>query len=188
MAERGILVVDVGGSHIKVLATGHRKRLKIDSGSKMTAKAIVRAVQDATSGWRYSAVSIGYPGPVLHGKVVAEPRHLGDRWVGFDFTKAFGCLVRVINDAAMQALGSYQGGRMLFLGLGTGLGSALIVNGVIEPMELAHLPYKKGPETRPACARALVLRVAARSCSPCPLRWSWLLADYCASRCWIDSR
>lgn len=142
--HRSILVVDVGGSHIKALATGHRRRVKITSGAKTTPKKMVRAVQDATCGWRYSVVSIGYPGVVLHGKPVAEPHHLGDGWVGFDFPKAFACPVRLINDAAMQALGSYEGGRMLFLGLGTGLGSALIVNGVIEPMELAHLPYKKG--------------------------------------------
>ena len=144
MAQCEILVVDVGGSHIKMLATGHRQRVKIESGSKMTAMEMVRAVQDATRGWHHSVVSIGYPGLVLHGKPVAEPRHLGNGWVGFDFTKAFGCPVRIINDAAMQALGSYNGGRMLFLGLGTGLGSALIVNGVIVPMELAHLPYRKG--------------------------------------------
>jgi polyphosphate glucokinase len=110
----------------------------------MTAKEMVRAVRKATGDWRYSAVSIGYPGPVLHGKPVSEPRNLGEDWLGFDFTKAFGCPVRLINDAAMQALGSYKGGRMLFLGLGTGLGSALTVEGVLEPMELAHLPYKHG--------------------------------------------
>jgi predicted NBD/HSP70 family sugar kinase len=144
MAQRDILVIDVGGSHIKMLATGHRQRLKIESGPKMTAEAMVHAVQQATRGWDYSMVSIGYPGPVLHGKPVAEPHHLGEGWVGFTFTKAFGCPVRIINDAAMQALGCYKGGRLLFLGLGTGLGSALIVRGVIEPMELAHLPYKKG--------------------------------------------
>jgi predicted NBD/HSP70 family sugar kinase len=144
MAEREILVVDVGGSHVKMLATSHRQRVKVESGSKMTAKRMVRVVQNATRGWNYSVVSIGYPGLVLKGKPVAEPRHLGDGWVGFDFAQAFGCPVRVINDAAMQALGSYEGGRMLFLGLGTGLGSALIVNSVIVPMELAHLPYKKG--------------------------------------------
>ena len=144
MVQRHILVADVGGSHIKLLATGHRTRLKIKSGSKMTAKEMVRAVRTATAAWHYSVVSIGYPGPVLHGKPVAEPRHLGEGWVGFDFSEAFGCPVRIINDAAMQALGCYKGGRMLFLGLGTGLGSALIVRGVIEPMELAHLPYKKG--------------------------------------------
>ena len=139
-----ILVIDVGGTHIKALATGRKKPLEIRSGPKMTAKKMVRAVRQATSGWHYSVVSIGYPGPVLHGKPVSEPRNLGGGWVGFDFKKAFRCRVRVINDAAMQALGSYEGGRMLFLGLGTGLGSALIVDGVLEPMELAHLPYKNG--------------------------------------------
>ena len=139
-----ILVIDVGGTHIKVLATGRKKPLKIRSGPKMSAREMVRAVRQATADWQYPVVSIGYPGPVLHGKPVTEPRNLGDGWVGFDFKKAFGCPVRVINDAAMQALGSYKGGRMLFLGLGTGLGSALIVDGVLEPMELAHLPYKKG--------------------------------------------
>ena len=144
MARLDILVIDVGGTHIKALATGHRKRVRIKSGSKMSAREMVRAVRQATAGWRYSVVSIGYPGPVLHGRPVSEPRHLGGGWVGFDFEKAFGCPVRMINDAAMQALGSYKGGRMLFLGLGTGLGSALIVDGTLEPMELAHLPYKKG--------------------------------------------
>jgi polyphosphate glucokinase len=128
-----ILVVDVGGSHVKVLATGH-----------LTPAAMVRAVRAATKSWRYDAVSVGYPGAVLHGKPVAEPTHLGPGWLGFNFRKAFGCPVKVINDAAMQAWGSYHGGRMLFLGLGTGLGSAMILNGVLEPMELAHLPYKKG--------------------------------------------
>jgi polyphosphate glucokinase len=144
MAKRDILVIDVGGAHIKVLATGRKKPFKLRSGSKMTAKEMVRVVRRATNDWHYTVVSIGYPGPVFHGKPVSEPRHLGDGWVGFDFKKAFGCPVRVINDAAMQALGSYKRGRMLFLGLGTGLGSALIVDGVLEPMELAHLPYKKG--------------------------------------------
>jgi polyphosphate glucokinase len=139
-----ILVIDVGGSHVKVLATGHKKRIKIPSGPKMTAAIMVRLVRKATAGWIYDAVSIGYPGAVLHGKPVSEPRNLGGGWVGFKFKKAFGRPVIVINDAAMQALGSYRRGRMLFLGLGTGLGSALIVDGVLEPMELAHLPYKKG--------------------------------------------
>jgi predicted NBD/HSP70 family sugar kinase len=139
-----ILVIDVGGTHIKALATGRRKPLKIRSGPKMTAKEMVRTVRQATTGWNYAVVSIGYPGPVLHGKPLSEPKHLGGGWVGFDFKKAFGCPVRVINDAAMQALGSYKGGHMLFLGFGTGLGSALIVDGTLEPMELAHLPYKKG--------------------------------------------
>ena len=143
-APRKILAIDIGGTHVKVLATGRRKPLEIPSGPKMTAKQMVRDVREGTTGWRYSVVSIGYPGPVLHGKPVSEPANLGGGWVGFDFKKAFGHPVRLINDAAMQALGSYKGGRMLFLGLGTGLGSALIVDGVLEPMELAHLPYKKG--------------------------------------------
>lgn len=139
-----ILVIDVGGTHVKALATGRRNPIKIPSGPKMTAKKMVRMVREATAGWHYTVVSIGFPGPVLHGKPVSEPANLGGGWVGFDFKKAFGCPVRVINDAAMQALGSYEGGRMLFLGLGTGLGSALIVDGLIQPMELAHLPYEKG--------------------------------------------
>jgi predicted NBD/HSP70 family sugar kinase len=139
-----ILVVDVGGSHVKVLATGHHTPIKIPSGPDMTPTAMVRDVRAATRAWRYEAVSIGYPGAVLHGRPVAEPRNLGAGWVGFNFSKAFGCSVKVVNDAAMQASGSYNGGRMLFLGLGTGLGSAMIIGGVLEPMELAHLPYKKG--------------------------------------------
>jgi polyphosphate glucokinase len=139
-----ILVIDVGGTHIKLLATGRKEPIKIPSGPEMTAGRMVKLVRSAVAGWKYEAVSIGYPGPVLHGKPVSEPRNLGGGWVGFDFHAAFGRSVKVINDAAMQALGSYKGGRMLFLGLGTGLGSALIVDGVIEPMELAHLPYRKG--------------------------------------------
>jgi polyphosphate glucokinase len=139
-----ILVVDVGGSHVKVLATGHHTPIKIPSGPDMTPAAMVRDVRAATRAWRYEAVSIGYPGAVLHGRPVAEPRNLGAGWLGFNFRKAFGCSVKVVNDAAMQASGSYKGGRMLFLGLGTGLGSAMIIDGVLEPMELAHLPYKKG--------------------------------------------
>jgi polyphosphate glucokinase len=118
--------------------------LKIDSGPEMTAAKMAADVLGATGGWKYTRVSIGYPGPVLHGKPVREPHNLGAGWVGFDFQKAFGKPVRLINDAAMQALGSYEGGRMLFLGLGTGLGSALIVDGFLQPMELAHLPYRKG--------------------------------------------
>jgi polyphosphate glucokinase len=137
-----VLVVDVGGSHVKVLATGHKVPVRFDSGPTMTAKMMVRGVREATSTWDFNRVSIGIPAAVLHGKLVSEPRNLGTGWVAFNFRKAFGCPVKIINDAAMQALGSYKGGRMLFLGLGTGLGTALIVDGVIEPMELAHLPYK----------------------------------------------
>jgi polyphosphate glucokinase len=139
-----ILVVDVGGTNIKVLADKRKEPLKIPSGPQMTPSRMVSEVRKATSDWKYSAVSIGYPGPVLHGQPMREPHNLGRGWVGFNFKKAFGVPVRVINDAAMQALGSYEGGRMLFLGLGTGLGSAFIVDGILEPMELGHLPYKNG--------------------------------------------
>ncbi len=143
-SPRSVLVIDVGGTHVKVLATGQKEPVKIDSGPTMTARRMVSAVRKATKGWACDAVAIGYPGPVLRGQPFAEPHNLAPGWVRFDYAKAFGCPVRVINDAAMQALGSYEGGRMLFLGLGTGLGTALIIDGVIEPMELAHLPYKNG--------------------------------------------
>lgn len=139
-----VLVIDIGGTHVKLLATGHRTPVRIPSGPELTAKTMVRRVKKATAGWAYDAVSIGYPGVVLHGRPVSEPHNVGPGWVGFNFRRAFGRPVIVINDAAMQALGSYRGGRMLFLGLGTGLGSALIVDGILEPMELAHLPYRKG--------------------------------------------
>lgn len=142
--QEGILVVDVGGTHVKVRATGHAEPVKIPSGPRMTAKKMVKDVLDASAGWKYSRVSIGYPGPVVHGRPLTEPHNLGNGWVGFDFKKAFGHPIKIVNDAAMQALGIYRGGRMLFLGLGTGLGTAMIVDGVIEPMEIAHLPYKKG--------------------------------------------
>jgi polyphosphate glucokinase len=139
-----VLVIDIGGTHVKVLATGHREERKIPSGSKMTARKMVRDVKRVTKDWEYGLVSIGYPGPVVHGRPLHEPHNLAAGWVGFDFAKAFGCPVKVINDAAMQALGSYEGGRMLFLGFGAGLGSAMIVDGILEPMELAHLPYEHG--------------------------------------------
>ena len=139
-----VLVVDIGGTAIKILATGHHKPIKIPSGPQLTPKQMVSKVKEAVAGWDYSVVSIGYPGPVKDGRPVKEPKNLGRGWVGFDFARAFGRPVRVLNDAAMQALGSYQGGRMLFLGLGTGLGSALIIDGLVESMELGHLPYKKG--------------------------------------------
>jgi hypothetical protein len=139
-----ILVVDVGGTHVKVRVTGQPAATKIPSGSDMTAAKMVRDVKRVAKDWTYDAVSIGYPGPVIHSRPVQEPHNLAAGWLGFDFGKAFGCPVKVINDAAMQALGSYKGGRMLFLGLGTGLGSAMIVDGFLEPMELAHLPYKNG--------------------------------------------
>ena len=139
-----ILVVDVGGTHVKILATGQPVHREVDSGPAMTARGMVTAVKRLSAGWTYDHVTIGYPGPVFHGHVVAEPHNLGRGWVGFDFRRAFGRPMKLINDAAMQALGSYEGGRMLFLGLGTGLGSAMIIEGVLEPMELGHLPYKNG--------------------------------------------
>lgn len=139
---RRVLVVDVGGTHVKILATGHKTRREFASGPSMTAEGMVSSMK-AVGNWKYDAVSIGYPGPVLHGRPVAEPHNLGPGWVGFDFEAAFGHPVRLLNDAAMQALGSYEGGKMLFLGLGTGLGSAMIVDGIVEPMELGHLPYGK---------------------------------------------
>lgn len=138
-----VLVLDVGGTHVKMHLTGHRSR-KFVSGPALTAQQMVGKVQSLSRGWRYNAVSMGYPGVVLHGKPVIEPHNLGRGWVGFDYQKAFGTPVRIINDAALQAIGSYKHGRMLFLGLGTGLGSALIVDGIIAPTELAHLPYKRG--------------------------------------------
>ncbi len=141
---RTILVIDVGGTHVKVLASGVKEPVKIPSGPNMTARKMVKAVREATKDWNYSVVSMGYPGPVVHGHPLSEPHNLGGGWVGFDFRRAFGRPVKIVNDAAMQALGIYRGGRMLFLGLGTGLGSAMIVNGILAPMEVAHLPYKKG--------------------------------------------
>ena len=139
-----VLVIDVGGTHVKLIATGRKASVTFPSGPNMTPRKLVAGVRAATLGWTFQAVSIGYPGPVIHGHPLHDPSHLGPGWVGFNFKKAFGRPVKMINDAAMQALGSYQGGRMLFLGLGTGLGSAVIVDGILEPMELAHLPYKKG--------------------------------------------
>lgn len=141
---RRVLVIDIGGTHIKVYAKGILQPVKIDSGPAMTPKNMIKGVRTAVDGWQYDVVSVGYPGPVVHGKPLRDPVNLGRGWVGFDFQKAFGRPTRVINDAAMQALGSYRGGRMLFLGLGTGLGSAMIVDGILEPTELAHLPYKNG--------------------------------------------
>ena len=141
---RRILAVDIGGSHVKMRVFGRRELRQFESGPDLTPRQMVAQVQALVGNWIYDAVSIGYPGVVLHGKVVAEPHNLGPGWVGFDFHKAFGRPTRLLNDAAMQAVGSYEGGRMLFLGLGTGLGSAMIVDGVVAPMELAHLPYKKG--------------------------------------------
>jgi polyphosphate glucokinase len=137
------LVVDVGGTSVKMLASGENESRSFPSGRTLTPGRMVSAVKRLAQGWVYDVVSIGYPGPVLHGRPVVEPYNLGRGWVGFDFAAAFGHPVKMINDAAMQALGSYKGGKMLFLGFGTGLGSTMIVDGIVEPMELGHLPYKR---------------------------------------------
>jgi predicted NBD/HSP70 family sugar kinase len=139
-----VLVIDVGGTNVKLYGPGMREPLKLPSGPKLTPTQMVSAVKNASKDWQFDAISIGYPVPIVHGKPTREPRNLGKGWTKFDFRKAFGKPVKIINDAAMQALGSYRGGRMLFLGLGTGLGSAMIAEGILEPMELAHLAYKKG--------------------------------------------
>jgi polyphosphate glucokinase len=139
-----VLVIDVGGTNVKLLATGQKEPRKIPSGPEMTSSKMVSVVKDAVRDWKFECISLGYPGPIINGRPLREPHNLGGGWVGFQFHKAFGCPVKIINDAAMQALGSYTDGRMLFLGLGTGLGSAMIVDGVLEPMELAHLIYKDG--------------------------------------------
>ena len=163
-----VLVIDVGGTHVMILATGQANHREFVSGPSLTPEEMVRSVLNAAKGWKYEAVSIGYPGPVLRGKPVAEPHNLGSGWIGFDFETAFGCPVKFSNDAAVQALGSDEGGTMLFLGLGTGLGSAMVVDGKVEPMELGpplacvgHCPsasptgglYRKHADVRPDCGR-----------------------------------
>ncbi len=170
--KRRVLVVDVGGTHVKIMATGHREIRKIASGPAMTARRMVSAVRKLAEGWDYDAVSIGYPGPVAHDRPNAEPHNLAPGWVRFDFAKAFGKPVRMVNDAAMQALGDYEGGKMLFLGFGTGLGTTLIVDGTLVPMELAHLPYRKATFEDYVGERAL-LRDGKR-------RWRGSVADVVA--------
>ena len=142
-SDKRVLVVDVGGTSVKILASGQTEIRSFLSRPGLTPRRMVLGVKKLASNWRYDVVSIGYPGPVLQGRPTAEPINLGHGWVGFDFAAEFGCPVKVVNDAALQAMGSYEGGKMLFLGLGTGLGTALIVDGEFEPMELGHLSYKK---------------------------------------------
>lgn len=141
--RRVVLVVDVGGSHVKVLVSGETERRRAASGPTLTPAEMVASALEVAEGWHFDVVTVGVPAPVHNGRVVTEPFNLGDGWVGFDFEAAFGVPTKVMNDAAMQALGSYETGTMLFLGLGTGLGSALVTDGVVQPMELAHLPFKK---------------------------------------------
>jgi polyphosphate glucokinase len=138
-----VLVVDIGGAHVKILTTGQKESRKFPSGPEMTPRKMVAGVKKLARDWKYDAISIGYPGVVVRNRIVADPYNLGQGWAGFDFETAFKRPVKIINDAAMQALGSYKHGKMLFLGLGTGLGSAMIVDGILEPMELGHLPYQK---------------------------------------------
>jgi polyphosphate glucokinase len=142
-SAKNVLVIDVGGTSVKILATGQSERRSFLSGPTLTPRRMVSEVKKLAKDWMYDVASIGYPGPVLRGRPIAEPHNLGRGWVGFDFGAALGCPVKVVNDAAMQAFGSYKGGQMLFLGLGTGLGSTMIVDGIAEPMELGHLPYRK---------------------------------------------
>src|SRR3984885_13975661 len=142
--QRRVLAIDVGGAHVKTRVSGQSETREFESGPTMTPARMVARLRRLTRDWKYDVVSIGYPGVVVHGKIATEPFNLGRGWVGFDFRKAFGRPTILMNDAAMQAIGSYEGGRMLFLGLGTGLGSALVVDGTVAPMELAHLPYKNG--------------------------------------------
>ncbi len=139
-----VLVVDIGGSNVKMLASNADRSRRFPSGDGLCAKELVNKVKETVDDWDFDRITVGYPGPVVAGKPASEPHNLGNGWQGFDFESAFGKPTRVINDAAMQALGSYEGGRMLFLGLGTGLGSALVIESVIAPMEIAHLPYRKG--------------------------------------------
>jgi polyphosphate glucokinase len=139
-----VLVIDVGGTHVKMLATGQKEPRKFDSGPDMSPGKMAGLVKKAVADWPYDCVTLGYPGPIINGHPLRDPHNLAKGWVGFNFSKAFGRPVKLINDAAMQALGSYKGRRMLFLGLGTGLGSAMIVDGILQPMELAHLAYKNG--------------------------------------------
>jgi len=157
-----VLVIDIGGTHVKILATGHARHRECASGASLTPAAMVEKVRTLASGWTFDRVSIGYPGAVLQDRPVAEPHNLAGGWVDFDYVAAFGCPVRMVNDAVMQALGSYRGGKMLFLGLGTGLGSALIVEHLLVPMELAHLPYESGTFEDYVGLRGLVAHGEAR--------------------------
>lgn len=141
---RKVLAIDIGGNNVKLLASGQKESRRFPSGKTLTPTQMVQGVKKMTADWEFDVISIGYPGLVINGKIQREPKNLAKGWIRFDFEKAFGLPVRIVNDAAMQAIGSYDGGRMLFLGLGTGLGSAFIADNVLEPMELAHMPYRKG--------------------------------------------
>ncbi|MDX5339105.1 MAG: ROK family protein [Cyclobacteriaceae bacterium] len=139
-----VLVIDIGGSNIKILATNQPERIKIPSGSDFKPEDLVPLVKEAAKDWSYEVITIGFPGVVKHGEIIADPVNMGNGWKGFDFQKAFGCPVKIINDAAMQALGSYEGGKLLFMGFGTGLGTAMVYEDLILPLEGGHLPFKLG--------------------------------------------
>jgi polyphosphate glucokinase len=157
-----ILVIDIGGSHVKLLASGQRTPVKVPSGPKLTPRQMVDEVLEATEGWNFDAVSIGYPGPVARNKPTKEPVNLGEGWTRFNFERAFGCPVRMINDAAMQALGSYAGRTMLFLGLGTGLGNTLVMDGVVVPLVLPHRPSANGKTSVVVIGAAGLTRLGKR--------------------------
>ena len=139
--KRNILVIDVGGTHVKMMIS-RRKRRKFKSGPKMTPREMIAQVKEQLKDWKFHAVAVGFPAPIRNGRILTDPKHLGKGWVGFNFEKALGKPVRILNDAALQALGSYRGGRMLFLGLGTGLGSTLVLPDMVLPLELGDLPYR----------------------------------------------
>jgi polyphosphate glucokinase len=168
--KKKVLVVDVGGSHVKAQVPGRRTMVKVDSGPDLTPRQMVERLRDVTEGWQYDVVSIGYPGPVVRGHITREPYNLGRGWTRFDFERAFGRPVHLVNDAAMQAIGSYQGKRMLFLGLGTGLGTTLIRDGVVIPLEIAHLPYEDGATYEDVIGEAGLKRIGVR-------RWRQHVAD-----------
>jgi predicted NBD/HSP70 family sugar kinase len=165
-----ILVIDVGGTNVKLKLSDKDEVRKVPSGHELTPAAMVEGIREATPDWTYERASIGYPGPVIKEKILLEPVNLGRGWVGFDFAAALGKPVRLINDAAMQALGSYDGGRMLFLGLGTGLGTTLIIDGLVAPMEIGHLPYKKGRTFEDYVGNAGLERIGKK-------KWRIVVAD-----------
>lgn len=160
--KKKVLVIDIGGSHVKALVSGRRKPVKVASGPTLTPRQMVDRIRDATKGWTYDVVTIGYPGPIVKGRIAREPHNLGRGWKGFDFGRAFGKPVRLVNDAAMQALGSYAGRRMLFLGLGTGLGTTLVHDGLVIPLEIAHLPYRNGKSYEQYLGQAGLERLGKR--------------------------
>jgi polyphosphate glucokinase len=172
-----VLVLDVGGTHVKLFESGAPHRSEFVSGPKMTPRAMVAEVKRIARGWAYDVVSIGYPGVVVHGRIACDPQNLGRGWAGFDFERAFERPVKLINDAAMQALGSYEAGCMLFLGFGTGLGAAMIVDGALEPMELAHLPYRKDRTYEDYVGHAGLVRMGAKKWRRHALRIAHMLRD-----------